>query len=373
MTQPLTPPPEINHTKPGRLNDGRAFPRIWVVLLFAMLGIAMAAVFVVLPGMVNTDTRASTRGPTGIDTAETEPVSVPVADRTDDTARTRTETPPAPTVKQPESRPAPKAIPPSPVKPEPEPKPSSKEGPVFVVESEPEPEPRADPFVDTLSVAMNLLEKKDYKAAGIEFKKAERLKPGTPMVAEGLAAVDRAENLARIKGLRDVAASQEKKENWRGAEKTYGIILTIDDTVAFAFEGRDRSRQWAELHEAVDYHLANPARLASPAVLTEARAIQRRAEAGTGPKIREKAETLGTLLTSWNTPVPVVLNSDGLTEILVYKVGRMGAFTSKSLDLKPGTYVVTGSRKGYRDVREELVVKPGRPPDALTVVCKEKI
>jgi hypothetical protein len=73
------------------------------------------------------------------------------------------------------------------------------------------------------------------------------------------------------------------------------------------------------------------------------------------------------------TPVRVRLESDSLTEVSVYRVGRLGRFGTRELSLRPGTYTVTGSRDGYRDERLELVVKPGLEPIRVTIVCKAKV
>jgi len=58
---------------------------------------------------------------------------------------------------------------------------------------------------------------------------------------------------------------------------------------------------------------------------------------------------------------------------VVHKVGRLGTFEHKTLDLRPGTYTVVGTRSGYRDVRQQLVVKPAAAPPPLVVRCEEAI
>jgi hypothetical protein len=57
----------------------------------------------------------------------------------------------------------------------------------------------------------------------------------------------------------------------------------------------------------------------------------------------------------------------------VLRVGSLGRFREKALELRPGSYVVVGTRRGYRDVRRTLVVPPGRSPDPLTIHCDEAL
>ena len=45
----------------------------------------------------------------------------------------------------------------------------------------------------------------------------------------------------------------------------------------------------------------------------------------------------------------------------------------QELELRPGSYTVVGSRKGYRDVRRTLVVEAGREPPVFEIRCEEKV
>ncbi len=71
--------------------------------------------------------------------------------------------------------------------------------------------------------------------------------------------------------------------------------------------------------------------------------------------------------------MPVILRSDGRTEIVIYRVARLGRFQEHRMELLPGTYTVVGSREGYRDVRQALTIRPGAPPMPLVVRCEEPI
>jgi len=71
--------------------------------------------------------------------------------------------------------------------------------------------------------------------------------------------------------------------------------------------------------------------------------------------------------------VNVIIESDNLTRVAVYKVGKLGRFSQHELMLRPGTYTVVGARDGYQDVRRQIVVKPGQPSVRVTVKCRDKI
>ena len=73
------------------------------------------------------------------------------------------------------------------------------------------------------------------------------------------------------------------------------------------------------------------------------------------------------------TPLIVEIRSDNETEVSIYKVGRLGSFETRQIELRPGTYVAAGSRPGYRDVRLEFQVGPEVDMQPIVVRCEEPI
>jgi hypothetical protein len=90
-----------------------------------------------------------------------------------------------------------------------------------------------------------------------------------------------------------------------------------------------------------------------------------------GPRIDGQVEQLGRLITLASQPIAVRLTSDQLTTVTLYRVGSLGAFASRDVELRPGTYTVIGSRDGYRDVRMTFTVRPGGNLDPIPVVYVE--
>jgi len=110
-------------------------------------------------------------------------------------------------------------------------------------------------------------------------------------------------------------------------------------------------------------------------VLADARALLETAGAETdkGPRLTSQIAKLGELVEVASKPLPVRLESDQLTTVTLYRVGALGAFAAKDLELRPGTYTAIGSRDGYRDVRQTFTVRPGRNLPPISVVCVEPI
>ena len=66
-----------------------------------------------------------------------------------------------------------------------------------------------------------------------------------------------------------------------------------------------------------------------------------------------------------------MLTSDAATEVTISQIGPLGKFARKELQLRPGRYVLKGSRDGRRDVRLEVNVVPQMTP--VEISCRETI
>ena len=166
---------------------------------------------------------------------------------------------------------------------------------------------------------------------------------------------------------------QHDLQQWLEANQQYQQALTLDSTLVEARAALAESTSRAQLDRELRSLLAQPERAYSASVHAAGVASLQRAQAITtpGPVLQRQIAGVAAVLKQAETPVAVALRSDGLTSVTVYKVGELGVFAERSLQLKPGHYVVAGSRSGYRDVRRELEVRPEPPDTPLTIQCTE--
>jgi hypothetical protein len=145
---------------------------------------------------------------------------------------------------------------------------------------------------------------------------------------------------------------------------------------AFASQGLAVAEDRERLHQQLDHYLENPSRLYADEPRANAEKLLRSAADPPAAEVRlaEKIRRLQALMAEATTPRTVTLQSDGLTNVQIYRVGRLGHFISQQLELLPGTYTVVGSRPGYRDVRRTLTVMPGNGQvAALDIRCEEPV
>ena len=187
----------------------------------------------------------------------------------------------------------------------------------------------------------------------------------------------------QLNSWRRQADQQVKSENWQAATVLYKKALAVDSSAGFARDGLAQASARQKLNAQFDHYLAKPDRIYSPEPLANARQLLSTAstaansapatELPTEPKLAGKIEALQQLVVQAGTPVPVVLYSDGHTEVAIYHVGRLGRFEQKIVSLRPGDYTVTGSRAGFRDVRRILKLRPGENVPPLLIRCEEPV
>jgi tetratricopeptide (TPR) repeat protein len=230
-------------------------------------------------------------------------------------------------------------------------------------------------FAAAMSQGLDALARRDYGAARAAFERAEKIRPGAPEVADGLAQVERALGDRALAAHVEAARQAERGERWAEALAEYRKALAIDRNLALAQQGVERAEPRAMLDAELAAYLERPERLFSPDVRAAARTAVARARGlgEPGPALSRQVAAVEDLITAAETPQRVALTSDNQTDVTVYRVGRIGTFERKELELLPGRYTVVGMRAGYRDVRRELTLLPGREAPTLVVRCEEPI
>jgi tetratricopeptide (TPR) repeat protein len=226
-----------------------------------------------------------------------------------------------------------------------------------------------------LSRGYSALAEEEYAEARGHFEAALALAPGSKSAADGLAQAEQGQKLATIALAEARALAFERREMWPEAIGVYEAALTADATLDFARTGLERARARADLDIKLETLLASPNLLFTDSVLADAGRIADEARELAAPESRIGGQVarLDELIRLASTPVTVELTSDELTEVTVYRVGPLGAFATKAVQVRPGTYTAIGSRDGYRDVRETFTVLPGRALSPIRIVCTEPI
>ena len=226
-----------------------------------------------------------------------------------------------------------------------------------------------------MTEGLSSLAENDFRGARAAFRMALELQPDSKEPGDGLLQVDQGIRLGNISALERQAASLEGNEQWQDSAGAYNRILELDGNLSFAQDGLGRSNQMIALHQQLDDLIEEPDKLSLPRTMHTATQlivnITRMPDIG--PRLASQRDELSRLLKRAATPLTVRLVSDNVTDVSIYKVGKLGTFAATELSLRPGTYVAVGSRPGFRDVRLEFRVAPEIDMQPVVVRCEERI
>ena len=230
-------------------------------------------------------------------------------------------------------------------------------------------------FEQRMTEGLDALAARNYPTARAAFNAAKELKPGSQQPVDGLLQVDQEVRLANIRRMEQEAVALEGNEEWQTAIAKYEEIAKIDSDLQFVRDGLARSRERAAIHEKLQTFISDPDSLSAPATMRVATQLllQVTTMNPTGPRLEDQKNELSRLLKRAATPLTVRLVSDNATEVAIYQVGKLGTFTTQEVSLRPGAYVATGSRLGFRDVRLEFRVTPEIEPEPIVIMCEERI
>jgi hypothetical protein len=232
-----------------------------------------------------------------------------------------------------------------------------------------------DAFQQLMSEGLAAFHNNSHELARAKLLKAKSFKPESREVRDALAQVDLAIRLARIEELRKKALKAENSESWEQALKFHLAVLEIDQNVQFAARGKELAFKRIQIEKRINFFLDDPEVLDADSQLGNAILLVHEVEEiePKGPRLKAGLKELTQLVETAQTPVIIAIESDNITEVAVYKVGKLGRFAVRELSLRPGTYTVVGARDGYKDVRQKIVIRPGQGPLRISVKCKVKI
>lgn len=230
-------------------------------------------------------------------------------------------------------------------------------------------------FDQRMTEGLEALADGDFPTARAAFRTAQALQSDSREPADGLLQVDQGIRLEKIAVLERDAKTLEGKEQWDAAVQKYKAILEVDPDLDFAHAGLARASARAALHTTLEEYIADPDSLSNPSTMQAATKLLLDIirMPSVGPRLDDQKNQLSRLLKRATTELTVRLISDNATDVVIFRVGKLGRFDSQEISLRPGSYVAVGSRAGYRDVRLEFKVSPETELQPIIVRCEEQI
>jgi tetratricopeptide (TPR) repeat protein len=230
-------------------------------------------------------------------------------------------------------------------------------------------------FRGYMSDGFRALDQNQFTAATEAFDNAGTVYPGHSAVAQALAQVETRRSQLWVSDRIARASELEAEEKWQQALEVYEELLATDNSLTDVKVKQIPVSVRADLDRRIKKALSDPLALSAineyrrgQKVLQDASGIR-----NPGPVLQQQMRALGEVLKASQTPIQVVLTSDSNTDVTLFRVAKLGSFDKTAVSLKPGRYIVAGTRMGFRDVRVEFTVTDRGLDEPISVSCNEAI
>lgn len=230
-------------------------------------------------------------------------------------------------------------------------------------------------FRGFMSEGFRALDNNNFEQATAAFDRAGTVYANHSAVEQALAQLETQRSQLWVTNNMARAEEFAKQEQWQRAESIYQKLLLADASLTDVKVKQIPVNVRADLDRRIKAIIDDPLALAASNQLRKAQKTLQDASgiASPGPLLNSQIKTLKQIIKASQTPVEVALASNSNTNVTLFRVAILGSFEKTSISLKPGRYIVAGTRAGYRDVRIEFTLTDKGFDTPITISCNEAI
>ncbi len=234
---------------------------------------------------------------------------------------------------------------------------------------------RENRFNTLLASANKAIEARDFTTATQRINEAKSLKSSSSeldIISKKLASLIAGSEQQKIESQVTLFADADE---WKTVQMLASKGLTSFSASPTLLQAKQDADGILNASKRLEAYQQRPERLSDNNVrnLAQQDIEQARDYANKSAKLLTQITALEGIVDKINQPRPVTITSDNDTYIKVLGVGVVGEIKRKTIQLKPGTYRVEGSREGYRSTIKEIVVSPSDNNPSVHIVCTEKV
>lgn len=231
-------------------------------------------------------------------------------------------------------------------------------------------------FNNAMSTAYAALTTANFKVAKKQFSQALSIDPSAKDAKAGLQQANEGARQSAIQIQIAKAQQAARSEQWQQAAELYKKALALDSSDITARVGGIGAQARLQLDKHLISVLDAPDKLQDKVERQRAQQLIDDAEAikNGGERLYEQIAQLRVELIKAKTPISLLLTSDGVTEVRISRLRKIGSFEQYPIELTPGSYTAVGTRAGYRDVRTTFTVAINQNADkTILISCTERI
>ena len=218
-------------------------------------------------------------------------------------------------------------------------------------------------FATAIADALFAIEQRRFEDARNHLETAGQWDAQNPALIDARLQLEAAQHDSQVIGARQNAEAAEVAETWGEAIAAWQEVERLSPGSTEALIGLIRASARAELDSRVKATLEDPLKLREPNAWNSAESLLGEAKVvrDPGPLLQQQIQDLARAIRVAREPVTLVVQSDGLTDLRINGVGRIGTTTQTELELYPGRYSLVGTRSGFQDVFEQIVIDGEQP------------
>lgn len=230
-------------------------------------------------------------------------------------------------------------------------------------------------FRSYMSDGFRALDKNRFTAATEAFEQAGTVYSAHAAVAQALAQVETRRSQLWVSNQIAQASELEAQEKWPQAAEIYKQLLATDGTLTEVRVKQIPVMVRADLDKRIRKTLSDPLALSTTSQFRRGQKVLQDASGirNPGPVLQQQIADLQQALKASQNLIQVLLTSDSNTDVTLFRVAKLGAFDKTAVSLKPGRYIVAGTRMGFRDVRIEFTVTDQGLDKPISISCNEAI
>lgn len=231
-------------------------------------------------------------------------------------------------------------------------------------------------YEDSMREGLQALKSEQGVQAYEAFARALSMNPTDPAAQDGVRQSEILMEEAYVSSRLATAAQALQAKNFQAAVDAYEDALRVQPSLTEARDGFRQAMALLQDEQAFEQLLTQADSFEANGQYERALLLLREARLLRDPNnaVSDRIDHLQGILAELSRPVEVTLISDGETNVDIFpSVGRYEPFRMKTIELRPGEYVIMGHRNRYRDVRMNVEIRAGEVPDAIRIVCSQPI
>ena len=229
---------------------------------------------------------------------------------------------------------------------------------------------RDQTFKDLITLGYQHMDSKQWLEASKMFTEALELRPDSTVAIDALRSIELEVQQALVSRYQLEYPKRLESEDWVAGAEVLQALIRLDPENEHADRELRRVNDIIAIEDSLDKYIV----VASDVLDKQNREaikslLDQTEDHSYGERVNAKRARLFRLYVQYTTPITLTLLSDNKTMVRIQPGRDVGRFKSRRLEILPGTYLLIGTRRGYREARREVVIEPGSGPREMRIAC----